>query len=150
MKEFFSGHKFTEDALSIIATAESICDSFEAQGLDLSLRHLYYQMIIVNTFPNTEASYKRLRSIISDARIAGLIDWDMIKDRTRDTSSNTHFDSPHAFLQVVPHWFRIDTWEGQDNHVEVMVDAVYAETLERQWALKTEISDFVKTFGRTA
>lgn len=59
---------------------------YAQKGYDLTLRQLYYQLVTRNVFANTEQSYKRLGSIISDARRAGCIDWRHIVDRTRNTT----------------------------------------------------------------
>lgn len=122
MKERFAGTRFSEESREIIRLAEQICDNYARQGYDLSLRQLYYQFISKDFFPNTEQSYKRLGSIISDARVAGLIDWGMIKDRGRETVGNNHWGSPADVLDACAAQFRYDTWAEQPNHVEVMVE----------------------------
>jgi hypothetical protein len=49
-----------------------------AEGYDLTLRQLYYQFVSRDLIANKLSEYKRLGSIINDARLAGLIDWDRI------------------------------------------------------------------------
>lgn len=122
MKEAFVNKSFEPKAMDIIRTAESICQNYARQGYDLSLRQLYYQFISRDLFPNTEQSYKRLGQIISEARLCGLIDWDHIKDRGRETQINTHWESPASILYGAAYSFRIDLWDNQPNHVEVMVE----------------------------
>jgi len=74
MKEFFIAKRFGPDSQGIIDTAIEICEDYAGQGYDLSLRQLYYQFVSRDLLANTEANYKRLGNIISDARLAGLID----------------------------------------------------------------------------
>lgn len=122
MKQFFKQHRFTQFAKRVIRTAQEICNRYEAQGYDLSLRQMYYQFVAADLLANTETNYKKLGTIISDARLAGLIDWNMIKDRGRETVQNAHWDNPSQILESCASQFRIDTWKDQDNHVEVMVE----------------------------
>lgn len=85
--------KFSADNLRIVELSEQICMAYATKGYDLTLRQLYYQLVTRNTFPNTEQSYKRLGSIVSDARRAGLIDWDHIVDRTRNLRQASGWES---------------------------------------------------------
>ena len=39
-------------------------------------------------------SAKSLTSIVNDARLAGLIDWDAIEDRTRNLDAVAHWATP--------------------------------------------------------
>ena len=122
MKEAFISKKFGADAWRLIDTMEEICSDYETQGYSLSLRQLYYQLVSRNLVENTERSYKRIGSILSDARIAGLIDWDMIVDRGRETTSNSHWSSPADIVAACASQFRYDLWADQKWRVEVMVE----------------------------
>ena len=84
-REIYIERSFSAASTAIIQTANDICENYAQQGYDLSLRQLYYQFVSRALLPNTEQNYKRLGSIISDARLAGLLDWDYIKDRGRET-----------------------------------------------------------------
>jgi len=75
-----------------------------------------------NIVPNTERSYKNVGAIFSDARLAGLIDWDMIKDRGREMICNPYWDDPADFLKNVSPQYRFDLWADQPRYVEVMVE----------------------------
>lgn len=97
-----------------------------SKAYDLSLRQLYYQLVsrqpLSFTWSNTEQNYKRLGTIINDARNAGLIDWAHIKDRGRETVENSHWTTPGEILYSAARSFRIDTWIDQPNYVAVMVE----------------------------
>jgi hypothetical protein len=122
MKELFIAKKFTPDSLALIEQCNEILDTYEAQGYDLSLRQLYYQLVSRNIVPNTERSYKNVGSLVSDARLAGLVDWDMIKDRGREMVCNPHWNNPKDFLTSVAPQFKTNLWDTQDCYVEVMVE----------------------------
>jgi hypothetical protein len=122
MRETFVRKRFGSDALDLIDTCNDILKKYEAKGYDLSLRQLYYQLVQKNIVPNTEKSYSRVGNVISDARLAGLVDWDMIKDRGRVVVSNTHWVSPKEILEASARGFKTDHWKGQTSYVEVMVE----------------------------
>lgn len=75
---------FKGERLAIVQMADEIATDYERRGFDLTLRQLYYQFVSRDLIPNREESYKRLGSIVNDARLAGLIDWSMLKDRGRE------------------------------------------------------------------
>jgi hypothetical protein len=122
MKEFFIARKFTTKSLELIARCEAIIVAYQADGFDLTLRQLYYQCVVANLFPNSQKSYNNLGSLISDARLAGLIDWDAIKDRGRSTRINPHWDSPADIVESAAASFRVDRWENQSCFVCVQVE----------------------------
>ena len=122
MRETFIRKNFNSDALEMIDKARRIMSAYQAQGYDLSLRQLYYQLVSQNEIPNSERSYKNLGVLVSDARMAGLLDWDMIKDRGREAIINPHWTDPADFLVNVAPQFKIDLWENQPCYVEVMVE----------------------------
>jgi hypothetical protein len=122
MKEEFVPKKFGNDALNMIETINGILENYEQQGFDLSLRQLYYQLVAKALIENTERSYKNIGNLVSDARLAGLIDWGMIKDRGREMIKNPHWGSTRDFIESVAPQYRFNLWRDQDVYVEVMVE----------------------------
>jgi hypothetical protein len=116
-------HKnFRQDTLRMIALANSIIDQFAAQGYDLTLRQLYYQLVSRDVIPNTEKEYEKLGRTISDARMAGLVDWSAIVDRTRNLRSNSHFNDPASIIDAAAQQYGIDKWASQPHRVEVWIE----------------------------
>ncbi len=122
MKEQFEQKGFGPAATSMIETVNQILDEYKAEGYDLSLRQLYYQLVSRNIVENTERSYKNVGTLISNARYAGLVDWDMIKDRGREMVQNSHWNSPAEIVDACARQFRVDRWADQPCYVEVMVE----------------------------
>lgn len=114
--------RFRKDSLAKIAAANSIIEEYQEQGFDLTLRQLYYQFVSRDWIANTEKSYNSLGALISDARLAGLIDWDAIQDRTRNLRSNSHWDSPGEIVEACASQYRIDRWKGQPYRPEVWIE----------------------------
>lgn len=114
--------RFSEGSLKIIAVANKIIKDYSAQGYDLTLRQLYYQFVSRDLIANKQTEYKRLGSIINDARLAGLIDWDTIVDRTRNMVSNTHWSGPKEIINTCARTFEIDKWANQEHRLEVWIE----------------------------
>lgn len=122
MKEAFITKNFSSQSLETIELVNAILDEYRSQDFRLSLRQLYYQLVSRDYIPNTQRSYKNLGSLVSNARQAGLIDWDMIEDRGRETVAPPHWDNPSQIVNAAAEQFRIDKWEDQEWHIEVMVE----------------------------
>lgn len=122
MKQKYLDKKFGSDALAMIKTINGILAEYVRAGYDLSLRQCYYQLVARAIVENTERSYKNVGNLVSDARLAGLIDWDVIKDRGREMVQNAHWGSPQDIIEACAKQFRVDRWANQPRYVEVMVE----------------------------
>lgn len=118
----YVARKFTPRSLQLIETANQIIAEYVAQGFDLTLRQLYYQFVARDVIPNTMREYKNLGNVVNDARLAGLIDWEAIVDRTRNLESNSHWDSPADIVEACAKQFQIDKWVDQPKRVEVWIE----------------------------
>jgi hypothetical protein len=129
-------------ALAMVKAVNRIIADYQAQGYMLTLRQVYYQLVAHDLFPedrkwrwtgtkwirdengtkNAEPNYKWLGSIVNDGRLAGLIDWSAIEDRTRELRGLSHWTSPSEIIEAVARQFHIDMWEGQKFQPEVWVE----------------------------
>ena len=114
--------RFSSSSRALIEKANEIIESYKGQGFDLTLRQLYYQFVSRDIIANTQKEYKRIGAVINDARLAGLIDWDSIVDRTRNLQKNPHWDSPSEIVESCAEQYREDLWAGQDHRVEVWIE----------------------------
>jgi hypothetical protein len=122
MKEKFIDHRFNKQSQILIEVVNSILDKYRNLGYRLSLRQLYYQLVARDLIENSARSYKCIGGLVSDARLAGMVDWGMIEDRGRETIANDHWSSPAEIIRSAAQSFGIDRWEGQPCYVEVMVE----------------------------
>lgn len=113
---------FSKGSLETIEQANRIITSYQAQGLSLTLRQLYYRFVAGALIPNKQSEYKRLGSIINDGRLAGLIDWDAIEDRGRNLQTVPSWSDPGGIIEAAARSYAIDLWQDQDNRVEVWVE----------------------------
>jgi hypothetical protein len=113
---------FGPAALGVIREANAIIADYAAQGYDLTLRQLYYQFVSRDLLPNRQSEYKRLGDIINDARLAGLVDWEAIVDRTRNIRALPHWSDPAAIVKAAANSFAVDKWAEQPRRVEVWIE----------------------------
>lgn len=119
--------RFSVSSLELIDTCNDIIATYQAQGYRLTLRQLYYQLVSRNIVENTERSYKRIGSIVNDARLAGKIDWLAIEDRGRSLHSLSHWETPADIIRSARHSFRLDKWKNQMYRPEVWVEKAALE-----------------------
>jgi len=122
MRETFIKQAFRADSLKQIDVINGILTEYQAAGYDLSLRQLYYQLVARGIIENSERSYKRTADLLNNARLAGLVDWDMITDRGRETITPPSWDNPGQIVRAAAKQFRLDPWVNQANYIEVMVE----------------------------
>jgi hypothetical protein len=141
VKQKFLELRIGPEKRAIIDTANQVIANYRNQGLTLTLRQLYYQYIARDLFPaswidpeynakqgldpttkNTVKNYKKLGTVISDGRLAGLIDWDAIEDRGRQPRLPVEWESIDQLMEGALAAYRLPRWKGQKNYVELWVE----------------------------
>jgi len=108
--------------LLLIDKINELIRNYMMQGYSLTLRQVYYQLVAKAIIENNERSYKNIGNLISNARLAGLIDWNSIEDRTRNMRGNSHWSTPGSIIDSAAYSYHLNHWEGQDYYVEVWVE----------------------------
>jgi hypothetical protein len=107
------------------------------QGLRLTLRQLYYQLVTRNAIPNVEREYKNLSKLISDARLAGEMDWEAIEDRVRVPRKHPEYHDLGDLVEAALYSYRLPRWKDQDQYAELWVEkdalAGVLEPLSREY-----------------
>lgn len=106
----------------LIDQVNQIIGEYQAQGYALTLRQVYYQLVSRNIIENTESSYKRIGELINTGRLAGIIDWTAIEDRTRNLRALPHWQTPGEIVKAAAAQYHRDLWEGQEYYTEVWVE----------------------------
>jgi hypothetical protein len=122
MKRQYQAKNFQVGALRLIEAMNTIVEDYVAQGYRLTVRQLYYQLVARDVIANTVQEYKRIAGIINDAKLAGLMDWDAMEDRTREFIARTRWESGAAILDAVSKQYHEDMWADQDSRVFVVVE----------------------------
>jgi hypothetical protein len=114
--------KLRAASLQLVDTCNTIITEYQAAGFVLTLRQLYYQLVSRDIIANKQSEYKRVGAIINDARLAGLIDWNAMEDRTRNVQSISHWSTPADIINSAAHSFRLDKWATQSVRPEVWIE----------------------------
>jgi hypothetical protein len=122
MKETFTEKNFRSESISLIANCNKVVDEYLEQNLRLTLRQLYYQLVTKNIIRNEERSYKNLSNLVSDARLAGMIDWDAIEDRIRVPRIPSEWLNIQELVDSALYSYRLPRWETQENYIELWVE----------------------------
>lgn len=121
-KQAYKRFRFNDDSIDLIRLMIGIVDDYIEQGFKLTVRQLYYQLVARDIIPNNERSYKRVTGLVNDARLAGLIDWDAIEDRTRAFVRRERYDSGKQILQIAARGFHMDMWDNQECRPFVIIE----------------------------
>jgi len=141
----YQHRSFQPDSLAVVGQCDAIIGEYVTQGYKLTLRQLYYVLVARDLFPderkwrrvpgtadkwvrdpagtkNATPNYKWLGGLVNDGRLAGLLDWDAIEDRTRNLKTISHWDSPSDIMDSAASSFRVDKWGDQECRVEVWIE----------------------------
>lgn len=120
--ERYQRFNFADSTLTLIDTMNKIIAAYVAKGFVLTVRQLYYQLVARDVIENTQKSYKRVTSIANDARLAGLMDWDAIEDRTRSFVRRQRWENGKQILDAAARSYHIDMWRRQPRRVFVIIE----------------------------
>jgi len=144
---------FRSTTLQIIMDAEAILEEYKRQHLTMTLRQLYYQFVSRDLLPekwidpktgskNNIKSYNNIGSILNDARLAGMIDWELMKDATRQAVQWQTWDSPHQRIRAAALVYNIDKWSNQEQLPEVWVEKDSLAAVVRRACMPLEVAYF--------
>jgi hypothetical protein len=122
VKEHFVAKNFSAKSRELILQCGTIMERYAARGLRMTLRQLYYQLVASNVIPNSEKSYKMLGELVSNARLAGELDWQCIEDRVRVPRRSNEYSDPRDLALAALYSYRLPRWDTQPNYVELWVE----------------------------
>ncbi len=149
MRSKYIEKRFNASSLRVIQRGNSIIEEFRRDDMRLTLRQLFYQFVSRDLFEkkysyheptkkwypeghtlynpdqgtiNCPNNYKMLGNVVNDARLAGLMDWDAIEDRTRNLQTAAWWSTPMQLLDVAADGFKRNLWGSQPYYVEVWVE----------------------------
>jgi hypothetical protein len=122
MKESFTTIRFNLSTLAMIEQVNEIVEEYQGQGFTLTVRQLYYQLVARDIIENTVKSYHRIVNIVNDARMAGMIDWAAIEDRTRSFRRKSRWSSGGQIISACAQQYHEDMWNIQDYRPFVVIE----------------------------
>lgn len=122
VKEKFKEWNPKQESIDKVNLCNRIIRDYSAQGYTLTLRQLYYQLVTKNAIANHEKEYRKLSSLVSNARLAGLIDWDAIEDRVRVPWTPPEYDDLDQLVDAATRSYRLPRLMGQSTYPELWVE----------------------------
>lgn len=121
-KQRYRTLRFRDESWARIEQMNEIIEEYQGQQLRLTARQLYYQLVSRDLIPNLPAEYKKLTALLTDARYAGLVDWDAIEDRGREPSVPSQWNSIGDLCESALRAYRLPRWKGQSAYCELWVE----------------------------
>lgn len=115
---FLMPKRFNKKRKKLILDINDIISSYYDKGMRISVRQCYYQCVSKGLIDNNAKQYNNIVNLVADGRMWGLIDWDMIEDRTRYLRENNHWENPEEIIKDAVSWYQIDTRTTQPNYIE--------------------------------
>lgn len=122
MRQCYKTMNLRPASLRMIRQINDIIEEYQAEGYVLTVRQLYYQLVARDIIPNDLRSYKNTAKLVNDGRVAGMIDWDAIEDRTREFITCSRWSSGRSILAGCAEQYHQDMWANQDTRVFVIVE----------------------------
>ncbi len=122
MKERFREHRFSRNKQLLLEKITAIIEEYQQQGIKMTLRQLYYQLVARGIISNKPTEYKKLGSLLTDARYAGIVDWEAIEDRARVPKMPSEWENVAELIAAAKQSYRLPRWEGQDYYIELFTE----------------------------
>lgn len=122
MKKKFLEIKFSATKQLLLDQVNEILEDYSDQGLTLTLRQCYYQLVTKNIIANNNKEYAKLSKLLTDGRMAGEVDWNCIEDRVRRPRLPYYVDGISDALTDTVDAYRLDRQKTQENYIEVWVE----------------------------
>jgi len=135
MKESFVTGWVTPKRLIQIEMINEILEEYSEQHYSLTLRQLYYQLVARGKIENTIPEYKKVMKSLKFGRLEGLIDWEMIEDRSRPVTRWYFERSVSDALSSVAYSYALERQMGQPYNIEI-------------WTEKDAVSNILKRVCR--
>jgi len=118
MKLKIRDHKFT----STRPILEKIVSIVESYSMPITSRQIFYRLVSLGIIENNISGYRKVCGICSNARYAGLIDWDDILDDTRGAYKTPDWPDIETAVKNQIDEFRLDRWKESEYYIEVFVE----------------------------
>lgn len=142
MKKAYTKKTFRTKSVNLLAIIDRITTDYMSKGYTLTVRQCYYQLVAGGYIPNTQNSYQAIAALINDGRMAGLIDWDAIEDRTRYTRSLSHWSSAAEMIYTAARSYRMDKRADQPVYIEAWIEKDALIGVVEQTANKYDVPCF--------
>ena len=111
--------------------------------LPLTLRQLYYRLVAAETIQNKRSRYTMLSKLVKNMRLAGLMSWNDITDRTRRLTDINGYMNKKDFIDIEVNnflkYYSRNLTQGQNKMIELWVEKDALATIFEDVALEYSI-----------
>lgn len=123
MKEqFVDKLRLRGENIAKLSVVNSIIEEYLAQGYVITLRQLYYQLVSRDIVPNVPREYQKLSNLMKKGRMAGVVDWKAIEDRTRIPYLQYWARDKERAMWDTVEQYKLDRQRGQESYVEIWTE----------------------------
>ena len=120
--KLWEGKYWDADTQELLDRLDFVIDEYQKQGIKLTLRQLYYQLVARGYIPNHDKVYAKLSVLLTDSRYIGRVDWEAIEDRSRAQHKHSEWTDIESLVQSAIYSYRKNRWKGQKYYVELMTE----------------------------
>jgi hypothetical protein len=121
-REMFKPWKPKGIQLRMVEAINLVLAAYIPLGITPTLRQLYYRLVAAGTIQNNHKMYKYLGRVVTQGRLAGMIDWDHIEDRHRSLAGVPHYNGPAHRIRTAARNYAEDSWSNQPQRFEVWME----------------------------
>lgn len=113
---------FQKKSKELLKEIKEVLEDYKKQNIKVTLRQLYYQLVVKGIIPNDDKQYKKLSGLITNARYSGVIDWGVIEDRARLPKIPQTFRNIKHIIEAAAETYSLNRWKEQENYVEIWTE----------------------------
>ena len=110
---------FRKETVDLINRINDVLNEYETR---LTVRQAFYQVSTRGIVSFDAKGYASVQQAIKKGRLAGIISWDKIEDRTRQPHSAVMWNGIADYMETVLHSYRRNIWLNQPNYFEVWLE----------------------------
>jgi len=114
--------KFQKASLQLLDKIKNILQEYERQEITVTTRQLYYQLVSAGVIANTQSQYKKISTLLTNARYCGIINWENMEDRTRKPIIPNTFTNVPELWEAAKNSYHLYRWERQEYYVELWTE----------------------------
>jgi len=122
MFESFRKLRFNSKSKALLTKAQEIIEGYKKMNIRITLRQLYYQLVSRALIENKLKEYHRLSALLTNARYAGIVDWNAIEDRNRVPEYPSEWESIKDLMRSASYSYRLPRWENQTYYIELFTE----------------------------
>jgi hypothetical protein len=108
-----------KDSQKFLVQVQEIIESY---NFALTLRQIYYQLVVKKVIPNKLKYYQKLSRLCVIGRDEGMLPEDSFADRLREVDKPSCWDDLGDYMDTVKQSYRKNKWGNQETYLEIWTE----------------------------